>query len=248
MPQEQSGSGWSTPVASLSAQTGNAQTAAPTLEQGIAMNVLAMERTITELKNVLEYRKTNALMPYHSETWHHLLIKHNLLDKYPSLPSSFKLRFDAGIPQYMLPTHLITAHLSSYIHNNTRKLWTENSNLEGTSDHSPETKFRISLAPFNCHPCPLFPKLVNLINTVLYIISPSHIRLKAPSHLLTILSTPTYFCAHGEPSQPFAHLSGTSHQAPKPQFMMWQKCTKLFPWPLTSGLASSSSYKTQIIL
>ena len=60
-------------------------------------NVLGAETKITELRNVLEHRKSQALTPYRVDAWEFFLHHCNLLVKYPNLISSLRLGFDAGI-------------------------------------------------------------------------------------------------------------------------------------------------------
>jgi hypothetical protein len=87
----------STQVEMLSVPTGNARSVAPVRGLGTVTNAQGVERTITELKIALEHRRNRALTPYHHETWHRLLTKHQLLEKYPFIPRSLQFGFDAGI-------------------------------------------------------------------------------------------------------------------------------------------------------
>jgi len=88
----------STQVEPLSVPTGNAHSVAPVLGLATVTNAQGVERTITELKIALEHRRNRALTPYHHETWHRLLTKFQLLEKYPFIPHSLQFGFDAGIP------------------------------------------------------------------------------------------------------------------------------------------------------
>ena len=72
----------STQVESSYALIGNALPVVSAQVQVTITSAPVVERTITELKNALEHRQNKALTPYHSEKWHLLLLKHNLLGKY----------------------------------------------------------------------------------------------------------------------------------------------------------------------
>jgi len=62
-----------------------------------ATSALGVETKITELRGVLELRKSQALTPYRIEAWISFLHHCNLFVKYPNLVSSLRLGFDAGI-------------------------------------------------------------------------------------------------------------------------------------------------------
>ncbi|GLB36656.1 hypothetical protein LshimejAT787_0309430 [Lyophyllum shimeji] len=55
------------------------------------------EGRLTELKRALERRRIKALSPYKAQAWECLLRVHNLLTRYPNLPSGFCNGFNAGI-------------------------------------------------------------------------------------------------------------------------------------------------------
>ena len=69
---------------------------------------------ITELRDVLELRKSQALTPYRVDAWESFLHRCNLFVKYPNLVSSLRLGFDAGIRPILstyAPSNSPTLHL-----------------------------------------------------------------------------------------------------------------------------------------
>ncbi|GLB39889.1 putative tyrosine recombinase [Lyophyllum shimeji] len=88
---------WSTPTASSYATTGNARMAAPTQPTTLDTNAPAAANRTTELSAALALRSSRANTPYKPEAWRRLLESAGILHKYPSLPLSLQLGFDAGV-------------------------------------------------------------------------------------------------------------------------------------------------------
>ena len=79
-----------------------------------ATSALGVATKITELRGVLELRRSQALTPYRVEAWQSFLHHCNLLVKYPDLVSSLRLGFDAGIRPILstyAPSNSPTLHL-----------------------------------------------------------------------------------------------------------------------------------------
>ena len=57
---------------------------------------------LTELKNVLERRKAQALTPYNPQVWESLLIDSDLIKKYPLLPQSLRTGFLISMPNIFI--------------------------------------------------------------------------------------------------------------------------------------------------
>ncbi|GLB41303.1 putative tyrosine recombinase [Lyophyllum shimeji] len=88
----------STRRASSYARTGNDHRGAAAPAPTTSTSAPDAEGRLTELKRALERRRIEALSPYKAEAWERLLRVHNLLTRYPNLPSGFRNGFDAGIP------------------------------------------------------------------------------------------------------------------------------------------------------
>ena len=103
-----------------SAQIGRGQTVAPHPLTTPATSAQGAESHLTVLRLVLERKRLDPLPPYKPEAWLEYLLAAGLLDKYPSIPDSLHLGFDAGIPLISRPlplliTHLLLSILSSLI-------------------------------------------------------------------------------------------------------------------------------------
>ena len=71
---------------------------APPAPTSSVTSVLDAETRIMGLRNALELRRNQALTPYKVEAWEHFLLLSNLSVKYPTLVTSLRRGFDAGIP------------------------------------------------------------------------------------------------------------------------------------------------------
>jgi hypothetical protein len=236
----------STQVESSYAPTGNALPAVPAQALATITSAPVAERTITELRNALEHRKSKALTPYHHKKWHLLLSRHNLLDKYPSLPHSLQFGFDAGIP----PIH------STYTPNNSPTIYVHSQQYHEIIDREfssgryfgPLSKEVVKklLGPFQSSPLSLIPKpgkpgKYRSVHNFSFPHSP-HNNIHSINHHI---NTDSFPCTGGH-SRPSARSSGTSHQDPRPRSKMWQKHIEPFPLSQASGQGSLSGYKAKI--
>ena len=80
------------------AAIGNDNQAAPVLPMTSDTSVPVAPLHLTELRNVLELRKSQALTPYNVQVWKSLLRESGLDKKYPSLPQSLRSGFIINIP------------------------------------------------------------------------------------------------------------------------------------------------------
>ena len=100
--------------ATPSAAIGTAAGAALPAHTSNATSAPGVATKITELRGVLELRKSQALTPYRVEAWQSFLHRCNLLVKYPNLISSLHFGFDAGIRPILstyAPSNSPTLHL-----------------------------------------------------------------------------------------------------------------------------------------
>jgi len=88
----------STPVAPSYVATGKDPTAVHPHHPVIFMNAQDAASRITESRRALKRKRLNANSSYHPEAWREALEKAGLLLRYPNLPISLALGFDAGVP------------------------------------------------------------------------------------------------------------------------------------------------------
>ena len=79
--------------------TGSNTQDAPIPSMTIDISVLAALLHLTELKDVLELRKSQALTPYNPQVWESLLTVAGLSQKYPSLLQNLWSGFIINIPK-----------------------------------------------------------------------------------------------------------------------------------------------------
>ena len=80
--------------------TGSDTQDAPIPPMTIDISVPAAPLHLTELKDVLELRKSQALTPYNPQVWESLLMVAGLSQKYPSLPQNLRSGFIINIPKF----------------------------------------------------------------------------------------------------------------------------------------------------
>jgi hypothetical protein len=86
-----------TPREKFSAQTGKSLEAALMSPTRSPTYVPDAEKMAMELRDVLKYRKLNALTPYHPHAWASLLESLQLMSKYPHLVDMLCMGFHTGI-------------------------------------------------------------------------------------------------------------------------------------------------------
>jgi hypothetical protein len=87
----------SMPKAQFYVWAGKSPIAAQASHMITSTNVPAAETPLIEPKSVLVQRRLKALTPLKPQAWHTLLLKYDLLSKYPDIPNSIHLGFNAGI-------------------------------------------------------------------------------------------------------------------------------------------------------
>ena len=130
----------------------------------------------TVLRNVLRCRKTKPITPYKPSTWRHQLHRHGLLKRYPKLYHRHIHGFDLRIPS-ILQSYMFQLIILLLIRN-MKKLWRKSSKKGDILAPSPGQSLRLSLAPFNHPPSPLFPNWENQGNTTWF--TTSHTRISHP--------------------------------------------------------------------
>lgn len=150
---------WSIQKALNSAMTGRDLKNAPTPHNPICTNVPGAEQWITELKNVLKVRASNALTPYRLNAWLQLLNSLNLIHKYVHISNGLHFGFMGNVPTIFC-TYIPPNNSSLYTHYDAFAIILDR---EYTTGHyigpMSKTETEKLIGPFQTAPLSMVPKL-----------------------------------------------------------------------------------------